>query len=190
VQVRTEIKELHQRLRTTSVYVTHDQIEAMTMADKIVVLRDGQVEQVGSPLDLYDRPANTFVAGFIGSPAMNFLPGIVRGGAGAQQVALENGVTLAMPGWHATEGRRVLYGIRPEHLVLSTERQGLPVTVTVVEPTGADTLLIGRTGNSDVHAMFRERHAFAPGETVHLQPETGKVHLFDAQQGTRLAALH
>ena len=190
VQVRTEIKELHQRLRTTSVYVTHDQIEAMTMADKIVVMRDGRVEQVGSPLDLYDRPVNTFVAGFIGSPAMNLLPGLVRGGAGGPQIALESGALLAAPGWSVAENRRVLCGIRPEHLVLAAPGHGLPVTVTVVEPTGADTLVIGRTGNTAIHAMFRERHGFAPGETIHLQAETGKVHLFDADQGTRLNPLH
>src|SRR5512143_2612260 len=120
VQMRTEIKELHQRLKTTSIYVTHDQIEAMTMADKIVVMKDGVVEQQGDPLELYDKPANTFVAGFIGSPAMNMIPGSAR----------------------AVVGQPVLYGIRPEHFALSSS--GVPVEVVVVEPTGADTQLYCR----------------------------------------------
>jgi multiple sugar transport system ATP-binding protein len=190
VQVRSEIKELHQRLRTTSVYVTHDQVEAMTMADKIVVLRDGSVEQVGSPLDLYDQPANTFVGGFIGSPAMNFLPGTVRSQSGGQQVVLDGGAVLEAPGWAAEDGQAVLYGVRPEHLHLSDAQRGLRVTVTVVEPTGADTLVIGSVGEAHVHAMFRERHTFAPGETIYLEPEGGKVHLFDAASGKRLDTRH
>src|SRR5512139_1120277 len=125
VQMRTEIKELHQRLKTTSVYVTHDQIEAMTMADKIVVMKDGVVEQTGDPLTLYDAPANTFVAGFIGSPAMNLLPGLV-----AADGRVEFGTVAALPlpaGARAADGREVLYGIRPEHCSLAAT--GLPVEV-------------------------------------------------------------
>src|SRR5208283_641647 len=112
VAMRTELKELHQRLLTTSIYVTHDQIEAMTMADKIVVMRDGTIEQIGDPLSLYDRPNNTFVAGFIGSPAMNLVPGTVRVNGGSGQVEFEGGVTLPLPlGARATDGQTVLYGI-------------------------------------------------------------------------------
>ena len=119
VQMRTEIKELHQRLKTTSIYVTHDQIEAMTMADRIVVMRDGVVEQSGDPLALYDHPANTFVAGFIGSPAMNMLPGVV-----VREGRVEFGAAAALPlpaGTRADEGREVLYGIRPEHCSLGSD---------------------------------------------------------------------
>jgi multiple sugar transport system ATP-binding protein len=135
VAMRTELKELHQRLKTTSVYVTHDQIEAMTMADLIVVMRDGLVEQRGGPLELYDRPANLFVAGFIGSPAMNFVAGKVRRGV----VEVGDGVTLPMPrGTNGEEGQSVIFGARPEHLSLSNGG-GFPATVVVVEPTGADT---------------------------------------------------
>ena len=105
VQMRTEIKELHQRLKTTSIYVTHDQIEAMTMADKIVVMSDGLVEQTGGPLELYDRPANTFVAGFIGSPAMNIIPGTARTGAAAPHVAFADGIAAAAPGRRARRRR-------------------------------------------------------------------------------------
>src|SRR6188474_337088 len=126
VAMRTEIKELHQRLKTTSIYVTHDQIEAMTMADKIVVMRDGVVEQTGAPLDLYDRPVNTFVAGFIGSPAMNMLAGTARKAGDAFNVQFADGITLPMPaGARAAEGQPVLYGLRPEHCALAAI--GLPV---------------------------------------------------------------
>src|SRR6185436_16287107 len=124
VQMRTEIKALHQRLKTTSIYVTHDQIEAMTMADKIVVMNAGRTEQIGSPLELYDNPANLFVAGFIGSPAMNFLPGKVNG----QGIAVGNGIVFAKTNTLET-GREVLIGVRPEHLAV--DPQGVPVEVVV-----------------------------------------------------------
>src|SRR5689334_2272522 len=126
VQMRTEIKELHQRLKTTTIYVTHDQIEAMTMADKIVVMRDGVVEQIGDPLSLYDSPNNTFVAGFIGSPAMNMVPGTARVNGGGGRVEFAGSVTLPLPlGARAADGQSVLYGIRPEHFLV-TEGAGLP----------------------------------------------------------------
>jgi multiple sugar transport system ATP-binding protein len=181
--MRTEIKELHQRLKTTSIYVTHDQIEAMTMADKIVVMRDGIVEQTGGPLALYDRPANTFVAGFIGSPAMNMVPGVVRGG----RVDCGDGAVLAIPaGAEAADGREVLYGLRPEHCTLGTS--GLPVEVVVVEPTGADTQLYCRFRGQEVTATIRDRTDCRPGDRVHLAPDLAKAHLFDATSGARLAA--
>src|SRR5882672_4712081 len=119
VAMRGEIKELHQRLKTTSIYVTHDQIEAMTMGDKIVVMRDGCIEQTGSPLELYDHPANQFVAGFIGSPAMNFLPGILRRNAGAAHVVLGDGTQVDAPSnAGGVDGQPVVLGTRPEHLLL------------------------------------------------------------------------
>jgi multiple sugar transport system ATP-binding protein len=187
VQMRTEIKELHQRLQTTSVYVTHDQIEAMTMADKIVVMRDGLVEQTGSPLALYDHPANQFVAGFIGSPAMNFLPGILRRSGGAATVELEGGVSLPAP-LHASgsDGQRVVYGTRPEHIVLADD--GVATDVVVVEPTGADTQIFTKIAGIEVTSVFRERHDFKPGETIRLRPDPARAHLFDAASGMRLAA--
>ena len=184
VQMRTEIKELHQRLKTTSIYVTHDQIEAMTMADKIVVMRDGVIEQTGDPLTLYDRPANTFVAGFIGSPAMNIIPGVV-GDAG--QVAFADGAVLPLPaGAPAEPGRQVLYGVRPEHCVLGTS--GLPVDVVVVEPTGADTQLYCRFGGQEVTATIRDRTDCRPGDRIRLAPDLARAHVFDAASGIRLAA--
>ena len=185
VSMRTEIKELHQRLKTTSIYVTHDQIEAMTMADKIVVMRDGVVEQIGSPLDLYDHPANQFVAGFIGSPSMNFLPGVVRGG----QVVLSDGSQLPMPVHaKAAEGQSVIYGIRPEHLDIGSDNQGLATEVVVVEPTGADTQVFTKIAGVEVTSVFRERHAFTPGSTIRLQADASRAHLFDAASGQALVA--
>jgi multiple sugar transport system ATP-binding protein len=183
VQMRTDIKELHQRLKTTSIYVTHDQIEAMTMADKIVVMRDGIVEQTGDPLTLYDRPVNTFVAGFIGSPAMNMIPGTARVRDGVSHVAFAEGVTLALP----TTARAVLYGMRPEHCNLSSA-QGLPAEVIVVEPTGADTQLYCRVNGREVTATIRDRTSCRAGDRVVLAPDLGRAHLFDAASGVRLVA--
>ncbi len=187
VQMRTELKALHQRLKTTSIYVTHDQVEAMTLADRIVVLHDGKVEQIGAPLDLYDRPANQFVAGFIGSPAMNFLGGTARRSNGTAAVAMADGTRLPLPaGAKGGDGQQVVYGVRPEHLALSDSSVGFPLVVSVVEPTGADTLVFGTVGGSEVCAVFDERHAFKPGETVHLAPKGDRVHVFNADDGAAL----
>jgi len=186
VQMRTEIKELHQRLKTTSIYVTHDQIEAMTMADQIVVMHGGRVEQIGSPLSLYDRPENRFVAGFIGSPAMNFIAGTLRRDASGVRVDLADGTVLPAPRGAAGEtGQQVHLGVRPEHLALDGEN-GLPVHVFVVEPTGADTQVVCKSGAGELVAVFRERHAFASGEQIRLRPDPDKLHLFDAGSGNRL----
>ncbi|GHD50587.1 ABC transporter ATP-binding protein [Thalassobaculum fulvum] len=188
VQMRTEIKELHQRLTTTSVYVTHDQIEAMTMADRIVVMHDGIVEQIGEPLELYDNPRNTFVAGFIGSPAMNFVRGTVRANGGPGRLEAGEGVSFPLgDGWSAHDGRPVVYGIRPEHLVMAEPGQpAVDGEIAVVEPTGAETLLVSRIAGAEFQAVFRERHAFRPGERVALAPLLDKVHLFDAETGQHL----
>ncbi len=180
VQMRTEIRELHQRLKTTTVYVTHDQIEAMTMADKIVVMQGGRIEQVGAPLDLYDRPANTFVASFIGSPAMNMIEGVMKGGmveAGGARMPVPAGLKLA-------EGREVIYGIRPENLGLAAE--GLSGTVAVVEPTGAETHVVIRAAGRELTAVFRNRVTLRPGDAAVLAPvDAGSVHLFDKTSGMR-----
>jgi multiple sugar transport system ATP-binding protein len=188
VAMRTEIKELHQRLKTTSIYVTHDQIEAMTMGDQIVVMKDGRIEQTGSPLELYDRPANLFVASFIGSPAMNFLPATLRRNAGSARVELSDGTQLpAPPGCEGADGLPVLFGTRPEHLALTTNG-GISTQVAVVEPTGADTFVSCRHGGKELAVVFRDRHAFEPGSTIQLQPDIGRAHLFDAGSGQRLVA--
>src|SRR3569623_1158245 len=156
VAMRTEIKELHQRLKTTTVYVTHDQIEAMTMADKIVVMHDGIVEQMGTPLELYDKPENQFVAGFIGSPAMNFLKGHVRVN-GVATFEGPNGVRLPLKSAPAaSDGRPAVYGVRPEHFTIADD--GAEAEIIVVEPTGSETQVFAKLGGEQVVAVFRERH--------------------------------
>jgi multiple sugar transport system ATP-binding protein len=184
VQMRTEIKELHQRLKTTTVYVTHDQIEAMTMADKIVVMNGGRVEQIGAPLDLYDRPQNLFVAGFIGSPAMNFLQGSIRanGRLGFEAPGGAHLPLAAAP--TGSDGRPAVYGVRPEHFALADD--GAEAIVQVVEPTGSEIQIVAALGGTDIVAAFRERHPFKPGEKIRLKPDPRLVHLFDAQSGQRL----
>ena len=201
VAMRTEIKELHQRLKTTTVYVTHDQIEAMTLADRIVVMHDGRVEQIGAPLELYDRPQNLFVAGFIGSPRMNFLRAKPNGSGG---IALEGGATLAaanaipvdavlvgvrlpllsVPA--GSDGHPVVYGIRPEHFVIAED--GAEAEVQVVEPTGSELQVAAKLGRDDIIAVFRERHDFKPGDKIRLKPDPRLAHLFDEPSGKRLNA--
>ena len=186
VAMRTEIKELHQRLKTTTVYVTHDQIEAMTMADKIVVMHDGIVEQIGTPLELYDRPDNQFVAGFIGSPAMNFLKGKVKSN-GSASFEGPNGVKLPLASAPAnSEGRPAVYGVRPEHFTIADD--GAEAEIVVVEPTGSETQVFAKLGGEQVVAVFRERHQFNPGDKIRLKPDPGLVHLFDETTGKRLNA--
>lgn len=181
VQMRTEIKELHQRLKTTTVYVTHDQIEAMTMADKIVVMQGGRIEQVGAPLELYDRPANIFVASFIGSPSMNLIDGVVKDG-----MVDVDGARLALPpGSTATEGQKVVYGVRPETFTAGSA--GLAGTIAVVEPTGSETHVVVRIAGREVTAVFRERVSFRPGESITLAPDASQSHIFDKASGQRLA---
>jgi len=187
VQTRAELKDLHQRLRTTTIYVTHDQIEAMTMADKIVVMNGGRVEQIGSPLDLYDHPANQFVAGFIGSPAMNFLPGTIEPGG----FRADGGTLWPLP--HANipnTGRQAIYGVRPEHLKLAAanDAAGVPLLVQVVEPTGSETQVHGRLGTLPVMGAFRERVLARPGEPISVTADPALVHLFDRETGARLVA--
>jgi multiple sugar transport system ATP-binding protein len=177
VQMRSEIRELQQRLATTTIYVTHDQIEAMTMGDQIVVMNAGRIEQTGAPLALYDRPANLFVAGFIGSPAMNLLPGRVEGGA----FRTDGGAVLPLP--PGAPASATTYGIRPEHLLLGDD--GVEATIVVVEPTGSETQVNLRIGETALMGAFRERIAGRPGDKLRVKPDLGLVHLFGAD-GRRL----
>ena len=184
VAMRTEIRALHQRLGATSIYVTHDQIEAMTMADKIVVMRDGLVEQVGSPLTLYDRPANQFVAGFIGSPAMNFLSGRVTDG----RLVLADGQTLVRPEHiDCKEGQSVTIGIRPEHVSLSSGDCQMTMTLKSIEPTGADTLVHAEIAGEPITGMFRERVQLAGAQALGLFTEASNLHVFDVGTGHSLS---
>ncbi len=186
VQMRTEIKELHQRLKTTTVYVTHDQIEAMTMADKIVVMHDGIVEQIGAPLHLYDKPDNLFVAGFIGSPAMNTLKGTLRVNGKAEFTG-PGGVKLPVASAPSgSDNRPVVYGVRPEHFVIADD--GAEAEIMVIEPTGSEIQVVAKLGGQEITAVFRERHQFKPGEKIRLKPDPKLVHLFDAGTGKRLTS--
>ncbi|MDX1401571.1 MAG: ATP-binding cassette domain-containing protein, partial [Kiloniellales bacterium] len=190
VQMRTEIKELHQRLNSTSIYVTHDQIEAMTMADQIVVMRDGRIEQIGAPLKLYDDPDNHFVATFIGSPAMNMLSGTIKISEGQASVATAGGsMLLPLNGKIAVEdGFPVHYGLRPEHFSLADNGADgtLTANVSVVEPTGAETLVICRIESQEIQFVSRERHEFKPGERISLVPNPEVALLFDKGTGERI----
>jgi len=178
VAMRAEIKALHQRLKTTTVYVTHDQVEAMTMADRIAVMNDGRIEQLGRPLELYDRPANLFVAQFIGSPAMNVFDGVYRNGA----------VEALGARWpcnaKATEGQSVKYGIRPVHFDLGTG--GITAEVIVVEPMGAETELVVKVGDQSLTIVTHGRSSAGPGDKLSLAPNAKHAHLFDAANGARL----
>jgi multiple sugar transport system ATP-binding protein len=183
VQMRSEIKQLHQRLKTTCVYVTHDQIEAMTMADRIVVMNQGNIEQIGAPLDLYDKPANLFVAGFIGSPAMNLIPGIIRRDNGAIVVDT-GGTALPLPSdSKGREGQSVVYGVRPEHLRIGEGSGPISARVKHVEPTGADTAIFFDIGGSQICSISSDRRSVPIGAALGLQPKLGSVHLFDAASG-------
>jgi len=170
VVMRSEIKQLQRRLNTTTIYVTHDQVEAMTMADKIVVMKDGVIEQVGTPLELYDRPCNTFVASFIGSPSMNFIKGTMTDDGFRTSEGFLLPVTNTAP-------KAAVYGIRPEHLHL--DPQGIEIEIQVVEPTGSETLVIANIGNQRITGMFRERLAVEPGSKIRVTPDLSVVHLFD-----------
>ncbi len=184
IQMRTEIKELHQRLKTTTVFVTHDQIEAMTLADRIVVMNAGRIEQEGAPLQIYDKPANTFVATFIGAPSMNLFDG--RWSAAQGAFVSDHGFTHRFTGRvDAADGQKVTLGVRPEHLV--RDEEGHPATVNVVEPTGTETLLFVRYAGGDAIAVVRDRTPFESGQEIRLAPDPEQVHLFDADSGQRIS---
>ena len=177
VAMRAEIKALHQRLKTTTVYVTHDQVEAMTMADRIAVMNDGRIEQLGKPLELYDRPTNLFVAQFIGSPAMNIFDGVYRNG-------MVEALGVRWPcNAKASEGQPVKYGIRPVHFDLGS---GIDAEVVVVEPMGAETELVVKIGGQSLIVVTHGRSSAGPGDRLALAPNGKFAHLFDATSGARL----
>ena len=185
VQVRGEIKELQRRFRTTTVYVTHDQVEAMTMGDKIVVLNGGRVEQTGAPLELYDRPANRFVATFLGSPAMNVIAGRI-GDRDTKRLTLPGGVSTPIAGApQSWAGKPVVFGVRPESVQLDLDH-GLPCKVSLVEPMGSETHLIARSGDTEIVVVLRERLGVREGDTVNLSLTSAQAHFFDPETGDRL----
>ena len=186
VSMRAEIKALHQKLGNTIIYVTHDQVEAMTMADRIVVMNGGRIEQQGSPAALYDEPANVFVAGFLGSPAMNFIEGVYDAEGG---VTTTSGLRVPAPSRLALAGQKVVVGLRPEHLeVVGPEKDGVSARVDVVEPTGQDTLLHTDFGGTPLTVSVRRRLIVRPGETIKLASLPSDAHLFSRESGKRLDA--
>jgi multiple sugar transport system ATP-binding protein len=199
VEMRTQIKRLHMAFNATSLYVTHDQTEAMTLADRIVVLRGGVIEQVGSPEQLYDEPSNSFVAGFIGSPMMNFLAARLVEDSGALAVVPEGGPALPVPqhlvpryARHA--GHDVVFGIRPEHLTntwTEENRDGhglvpVEITVEIAEPLGADTLIFGRLGKSEVVSRLANAARLQVGSKTRVHADMNRMHLFDPRSEARL----
>ncbi|TAG25982.1 MAG: sn-glycerol-3-phosphate ABC transporter ATP-binding protein UgpC [Burkholderiales bacterium] len=184
VAMRAEIKALHQRLKTTTVYVTHDQIEAMTMADRIVVMHDGIIEQIGTPLELFDHPQNLFVAQFIGSPAMNVMEGVMRHSGGQAYVEAEGQRWPVFGEPSAADGTAVHYGVRPTDLEVSSS--GIEAEVVVIEPTGAETELLVKVGNAQLVVVMHGRTDAQPGDKLHLQVAANKAHLFNKADGKRL----
>ena len=182
VKMRGEIKRLHQRLGKTMVYVTHDQTEAMTMADKIVVLNGGRIEQAGAPLELYNNPANLFVAGFIGSPEINLLDVEYKGGT---ELALDGGLILPLTApLEVPAGTSLVYGVRPQHITLGTD--GLAAEVLVVEPTGEAQEVLARLGNRDVSVVVRDHALLEPGQKIGLVIDPARAFVFDKATGLRL----
>jgi len=186
VAMRAEIKALHQRLKTTTVYVTHDQIEAMTMADRIVVMHDGIVEQIGTPLELFDRPRNLFVAQFIGSPAMNVLEGRLRAAEGRAWVEAQGQHWPVAPLSRVADGQAVHYGVRPGDISVATSGEGIPAKVIVVEPTGAETELLLAVGEAQLVVVLHGRTDVQPDDIVRLTIAPAKAHVFDGASGNRL----
>jgi multiple sugar transport system ATP-binding protein len=179
VAMRAEIKALHQRLKTTTVYVTHDQIEAMTMADRIVVMHDGIIEQIGTPLELFDHPGNLFVAQFIGSPAMNVLQGTLRKSGDDDRVEAEGNLWPVRKLASAVDGQAVHYGIRPTDIEICGAGEGVPAQVIVVEPTGAETELLLQVGDAKLIVVTHGRTMVQPDDMVGLRIAPDKVHVFE-----------
>ena len=187
MQMRAEIRALHRKLPTTTLYVTHDQIEAMTMADRVVVMNAGRIEQIGTPSEIYNAPRTSFVAGFIGMPAMNMIDTRLQDGAlavGATRLPLS-------PDWHAAISRHdcknLVLGLRPEHLRLRHDSAGLPAIVDLVEPTGSETLIYLHHDTLRLCARSAPETDLRPGSQVYLDPQLDRAVLFDAQSGLALA---
>ena len=182
VQMRAEIRRLQRRMGVTSLYVTHDQVEAMTLGDRLLVLHQGRPVQLATPMEVFERPANVYVAGFIGAPAMNFLPGVLSHGGTAASLAV--GPVVPLGGSFGADGRAITVGIRPEHVRL--DPAGLPLAVDLVEPLGSETVVIGRLPDGTLFSV-KVAGAAPPGETLHVAVAPECVHVFDAGTGLRLA---
>jgi len=193
VQMRTEIKKVHQTVKTTTVYVTHDQVEAMTLADRVVVMNHGVIEQVGPPQELYHRPATRFVAGFIGSPAMNFIPARIENGSGALRLNLPNGIVLPVPAertqrYAGMAGKEVLFGIRPEHLTepKNLDRDNIALfdlTPEVLEPMGMETLVHLRMQGAEICSRIDPTTPAEPGRPLQVAADLNHMHIIDPVSG-------
>ncbi|MDA7963642.1 sn-glycerol-3-phosphate ABC transporter ATP-binding protein UgpC [Ruegeria sp.] len=186
VEMRTEIKALQRQLKTTTLYVTHDQIEAMTMSDRIVIMNHGKIEQVGAPLDLYDRPANKFVAGFLGSPSMNFMEARYEPDADTANAVLSDGQKITVPHADLHSGEKIIVGIRPDAWLLQDAPTKLTLRVDQFEPTGSETLIYGSLAEADVKCAFRERIDIGSGQPLEVGVDPGKVHIFRRDSGLRV----
>ena len=189
VQMRSEIKSFHAKLKTTSIYVTHDQIEAMTLADRAVVLNEGRIEQTGDPIELYEAPQNLFVAGFIGSPAMNFFDGRVVRADGGRAASFPGDERVILPdGLNVADGADVIVGIRPERFAISDDAAGLAATVNHVEPTGPQTQLTVTCLGMEATVIVNEHIGAKSGDTIRLGVEPGQVHVFDRSSEQRIGS--
>tara|TARA_B100001146_G_scaffold103898_1_gene91919 strand:+ start:227 stop:1303 length:1077 start_codon:yes stop_codon:yes gene_type:complete len=189
VMMRTKIKEIHHEVKTTTVYVTHDQIEAMTMADKIVVLNEGHIEQVGSPDDLYDKPINSFVASFIGSPSMNLLSGTVVSQKGKKYFQSKNNSLFLLPeNSNVKEGQKIIFGFRPEHVDInsSTSEDAITVKVKVDQPTGSQSLVFVNLGEEELCFDVLKSYSLKPGKEFKMNPQLQHIHTFDIETGKRI----
>ena len=189
VMMRTKIKEIHHAVKTTTVYVTHDQIEAMTMADKIVVLNEGHIEQVGSPDDLYDKPINSFVAGFIGSPSMNQLSGTVVSQKGKKYFQSKNNSLFLLPeNSNVKEGQKIIFGFRPEHVDInsSTSEDALTLKVKVDQPTGSQSLVFVNLGEEELCFDVLKSYLLKPGKEFKMNPHLQHIHTFNIETGKRI----
>ena len=194
VQMRTEIKKLHQKVKTTVVYVTHDQVEAMTLADRIVVMKDGYIEQVGTPMDVFNNPVNTFVASFIGSPPMNLLPATIKG----KNIVFADDKSLPVPArltGLVRDGQEVVFGLRPDDLTpvghgIAESGDGAKVTLDIVlsEPLGTETILYTSIAGQEAQGKMFGPRIVAPGETLEFDVAMDKAHLFDAATGKSVRA--
>jgi multiple sugar transport system ATP-binding protein len=196
VQMRTEIKRVHQKVKTTTVYVTHDQVEAMTLADRVVVMNAGKIEQIGTPNDLYHHPATRFVAGFIGSPAMNFVPARLEGNGEGLRIRLSDKLSFNVPESRAARykphaGKELIFGLRPEHITETRGRengvgQEFPALLDVVEPMGMETMVYFRVDGTEICGRVEPTAAKEPGEIMQLRANLDHMHLIDAASGTVL----
>jgi multiple sugar transport system ATP-binding protein len=187
LQMRREIAALHQRLGATMIYVTHDQVEAMTLGDRIVVLDRGRVQQIAPPLELYERPSNVFVASFIGSPAMNLVPGQLVRESNVTFHAQSNAFSVPLKGWpNAASGKTVILGVRPEHVHLAASGEGITGRVELAEPLGNELLLHVSVGEHQMTSRLPPGVPPAAGSTVQLALDGGRIHLFDRESGRRL----